>query len=477
MIREHGGRPDRFLRTHRGIIWLTVAAVLVTSTVFGYRADVRWLVMSLAATGALILARRPGLGLAGLLMVALLVPVEIDTGTDVRLNAAFLSLLGLLGLWLLGMVLRRRVALEPSPINKPLLLFVGAGLLSLLVGLALWDVQVPRGNNFLLVQIAQWMIYALSAGALLLTANLVKREEELRRLTYFFLVVGGTLAMLSQVPVLGAVTALITTIAFTRAPIWVLLVGLAGGQLLFNQRLTLPWRLFLLAMTGTAIYYSYFVQREGASTWVGLTATGVVLGWLRWPRWRWLFVGALVTPAVTGFLLPAVYDFAGGDEEWFTSGGARLALIGRVLEDTFDHNPVTGLGPAAYRAYGAIRPLQYEHIVWILPRISSHNNYVDIFGHMGIVGLVLFGWSVLAIARVGLGLRKRALSGFGAGYVNGMLAAWAGSLTLMLLADWILPFVYNIGIPGFQASVLVWLFLGGLVAIEAFTRENGKVKA
>lgn len=36
----------------------------------------------------------------------------------------------------------------------------------------------------------------------------------------------------------------------------------------------------------------------------------------------------------------------------------------------------------------------------------------------------------------------------------------------MLLADWILPFVYNIGFPGFQASVLVWLFMGGLVALE-----------
>ena len=36
----------------------------------------------------------------------------------------------------------------------------------------------------------------------------------------------------------------------------------------------------------------------------------------------------------------------------------------------------------------------------------------------------------------------------------------------MMMADWILPFVYNIGFPGFQASVLVWLFLGGMVAAQ-----------
>jgi hypothetical protein len=36
----------------------------------------------------------------------------------------------------------------------------------------------------------------------------------------------------------------------------------------------------------------------------------------------------------------------------------------------------------------------------------------------------------------------------------------------MLFADWILPFVYNIQFVGFQASVLVWLFMGGLVALQ-----------
>ena len=56
-----------------------------------------------------------------------------------------------------------------------------------------------------------------------------------------------------------------------------------------------------------------------------------------------------------------------------------------------------------------------------------------------------------------------------------MLAAGAGALVLMLFADWILPFVYNIGFSGFQASVLVWLFLGGLVALEQMAaRESAE---
>jgi hypothetical protein len=33
-----------------------------------------------------------------------------------------------------------------------------------------------------------------------------------------------------------------------------------------------------------------------------------------------------------------------------------------------------------------------------------------------------------------------------------------------------LPFVYNIGLAGFRASVLGWLFLGGLVSLEQMSR-------
>jgi hypothetical protein len=57
-------------------------------------------------------------------------------------------------------------------------------------------------------------------------------------------------------------------------------------------------------------------------------------------------------------------------------------------------------------------------------------------------------------------------NGFERGYAHGLVAAWIGSLAIMVLADWMLPFVYNIGFDGFQASILVWLFLGGLTVLS-----------
>jgi hypothetical protein len=35
-----------------------------------------------------------------------------------------------------------------------------------------------------------------------------------------------------------------------------------------------------------------------------------------------------------------------------------------------------------------------------------------------------------------------------------------------MLGDWVIPFVYNVGLIGFRSSVFGWLFMGGLVVIE-----------
>lgn len=440
-------------------------AVLALAFLLGQRASASWLALLVAGIGAVALLQTPRLGLLAIVAAALLIPLEFGTGTEVSLNAVTLLLPAMLALGVLDMVRRRQITFVSTRANLPLALFLLAGLFSLVFGVVTWDPTVPRSSNFLLVQLAQWGIFALSAGAFWLAANLIKDEVWLRRLTWAFLLIAGGVAILGALPGLGSLTGRFTTVAFIRAPLWVLLFGLAGGQLLFNRRLTSGPRLFLLAVLAAALVYAFVQQQEAASNWVGIAATLGLLLWLRFPRLRWLIVLAIVVLAALGVLFPAVYDFAGGDAEWRESGGSRLALTERVI-DVSMRNPITGLGPAAYRPYAAMTPLRYRGANWIVPQVNSHNNYVDLFSQVGIVGLVLLLWFAAEIALLGRRLHARFTSGFASGYVNGMLAVGAGALVVMIFADWLLPFVYNIGFPGFQASVLVWLFLGGLVALE-----------
>lgn len=454
---------------------LTVALialfVLALAFLLGQRASVWWLGLLVIGLGALVLLARPSLGLFTVVLAALVAPLEIGTGTDVRLNPVTLLIPAVAAIWVLDMIRRRAIRFTPSPVNRPLLLFLGASLLSLFIGRAIWDPATPVKDNFILVQLAQWAIFAFSALAFWLTANLVMDEKFLWRLTAAFLLVGGGVAILRPLPGLGVLATHLATAAFIRAPFWVLLAALAGGQLLWNRQLSPPWRLFLGAALVATLAYAFVEQQEAASNWVGIAAVAAVLIWLRFPRLRWPLVTLILILAPIGILFSAVYNFAGGDQEWEVSGGSRLVLIQRVVEVTL-RNPLTGLGPAAYRPYANVKPLPYQRAYWVAPLINSHNNYVDLFAHGGILGLALFAWLVAGVARLGLRLRRRYRDGFAAGYVNGMLAAGAGSLVIMALADWLLPFVYNIGFPGFQASVLVWLFLGGLVALENFSGQE-----
>ena len=452
---------------------LIILAVLGAAALYGIVGSRLLLLLLLAGLGMVLLLQRPILGLAVVTIFALLIPIEIGTGTEVNLNPVSLIVPALFVIWLLDMVSKRELRMVRSRTFLPLFLFLLVGIVSLLIGNATWDLFVPRPANFLMVQLAQLGIFVLSAGTYLLVANLVKDEIWLRYLIWIFIVVGGVLATLYQLPAAGRFVNLIATEAISRAPVWMLLTAAAGGQLLFNKSLVLWKQMFLLFVLLAVGFYSFVLHREVISVWIGVLAAGAVLFWLRWPRLRLLVLSVLLILLLAGILFPAVYEFAGGDAEWRLSGLSRIDLGKRVLEVTM-RNPITGLGPASYRVYASMEPLVWRsgRYLWIGAVISSHNNYIDLFSHAGLLGLGIFLWFMAEVALLALRLRKRTLSDFANGYINGALAAWTGTMVIMVFADWFLPFVYNVGFPGFQASVLVWMYLGGIVAINTFLEKD-----
>lgn len=452
-----------------------VLLCLGTSIVFGLRASLRWLIILGAGGGLVLLTRSERWLLRSLLLSALLVPLEFNTGTEVQLNTVTLLTPAIFGLWLLRGLRNRKLDWATAPTNRPLLLFLLAGLFSILVGNVFWDPAIPKSENFWLVQLAQWAIFAFSAVAFWLGANLLHSEQELNSVVHFFLILGGALAIAMAVLGVGRVVGVFATIAVFRTPFWILISGLAGSQLLFNKHLSMPWRVFLLTIVAAVLVYAFVLLDERVSNWVGVTGVAATLLWLRYPRLRLPVVILLVLLLLSGLLFSFLYEFAGGDAKWAESGASRLILIRRVVEVTL-RNPVTGLGPASYRPYANAEPLQYNRAVWFSPKISSHNNYIDMFAQTGLLGLGLFAWFLTELGLLGWRLHNKYREGFLGGYVNGTIAIWISALAIMLLLDWILPFVYNVGFPGFQASVLIWLFWGGLVAIEQWDSENTLTK-
>jgi O-antigen ligase len=183
----------------------------------------------------------------------------------------------------------------------------------------------------------------------------------------------------------------------------------------------------------------------------------------------------LCAVVITASLYPLLFSHTGVERELDVSWGGRELLYRATVDLVADHS-LLGLGPAAYRQYGLTRWLSMGvgRALYVQPLISSHNNYLDVYAQMGLVGLGLFLWFLAAVGLLGWRLRTRFEGGFGAGYAYGALGGFAGTLVAMLLADWMLPFVYNIGFPGFRTSVLAWMFLGGLVALEQVSSRTAK---
>jgi O-antigen ligase len=461
-------------RLPRGTVVLLVAAgvVLLASLVARpplSRFALYFLVLGVGGAGFMLLLAQPALGLVALAALSFTLPFTLGTGTEVRLTAPVFLIAGIAAAWLLTGLHGHSLHLPAARAALPLLLFLASGLVSLLAGRAYWDPLVPQPGNLLLVQLGQWSIYALSAAIFLLAGELGWRGRWLELATWTFLALGSVVVLQFYLRPLGRLLGWSSGDMANRSMFWVWLAALGAGQLFFNRALRPALRLGLVALLATAAFVVWFMQRDWASGWAPFSLaflTVLLLSLWRCNRAAALLLGAVLVAAAV-VLYPTVLAHAGGEAELAMSGGGRAALYRSVLNVVRDH-PLLGLGPAAYRQYAFAHWLSVGvgRALYIRPNVSSHNNYIDIYAQQGLVGLALFLWFLAGVGLLGWRLARRFHGDFRDGYVQGCLGGLVATVLAMMLADWFLPFVYNIGFPGLRTSALAWMFLGGLVALE-----------
>ena len=228
------------------------AGVLGAAALYGFHPNLRWLMLILLSLGAVVLALRPVLGLLALVLAALVGRAKFGTGTAVAINPATLLVPTLFVIWVLYMILRRDVRLVPSRTNAPLGLFLLSGLVSLLLGTALWDPGVPHSNNLIVVQIAQWAVFAFSAAAFWLTGNLITDEVWLDGSPFSTSESLVHWQSSASCPSRGGGCKAWRPPPWSGLPSGCFSTALAGGQLIFNRALSTGWRVFLVASLAAA---------------------------------------------------------------------------------------------------------------------------------------------------------------------------------------------------------------------------------
>ncbi len=246
---------------------------------------------------------------------------------------------------------------------------------------------------------------------------------------------------------------------------WTLLASLSMGQALFNQRLKRWGRYSLAAIALLVVVFGLLRRGEWVSGWLPPALAIGVLLWLK--DWR---MGLAATVVGGLALAPSFLEYYNAQintatQQW--SSFTRFSTWPIVFE-LIQANPISGLGPAVYPYLTSL----YFYLGYYVS-FNTHNNYFDIILQSGLIGLALFGWLAVVLLREGWRLGRSKGDGFRRGYANGTLAALAATLVAGTFADWFLPFVYNIGIPGFQGSIYFWLFAGGLFS-RGLAEEGGR---
>jgi hypothetical protein len=306
-------------------------------------------------------------------------------------------------------------------------------------------------------QIGGLGIYLLSILAFLLVAHVLPNVRWLERLTWTFLIIGAVCVAFHVGLVKNSILTEAYYLVANQSIFWLCIFAFAFSQALLNHKLSLRWRLSLGVVIAVMMGYAIFRNRGWNSGWVPELVAALAILWLAKPRLAVFatIVGVTVVVVKLPQLTEVLFDTK-NQYDLLTRTAAWDILWNIVSID-----PVLGTGFANYYFYTQLYP-----ILGYAVKFNSHNNYMDMIVQTGFVGLLIFGWVMFEIGRLGWRLRTRVPEGFPRAYTFGAMGLLAGMLVAAYMGDWVLPFVYNVGLNGFRASVLAWMFLGGLVVLE-----------
>ncbi|MEZ5317464.1 MAG: hypothetical protein R2752_08710 [Vicinamibacterales bacterium] len=448
--------PGRFVRS---AAWIAAAAAAVAAGAVLSPDDYLRLAGAAALLAAGLVAitvasRARVAGLALLLLVAVAVPLEVPAGGR-SIGASVPIAMLLCATWVLRRVLAfRPMVMDRSGVALSLVAFLVVAVLAFIVGQYPW---FPTPAAPMSAQLAGLALFLMSGGLFLVVAYDLRSVADLRRLTWLFVIVGAITTLLVMVPAPASLyIGRVIRPESIGSLFWTWIVAVSASQALCNRDLSMPARAALLAVVLLALGRGLGLAFSWASGWLPpLVALGTIVC-LRFP---WFSAGAALLAAAPAMVVggPLYARLASGESYSLMTRLEALSVLGQVIA----RDPWLGLGPANYYYYTLLYPI----LGWYV-RFSSHNTYIDLLAQTGVVGLLVFGWFAAAVAVSALRLRRVVTGGFEQAYLVGALGGLAGSLAAGFLADWIVPFAYNIGLPGFRSSLLFWVFLGGVVAIR-----------
>lgn len=433
-----------------------ILAVVMLSTAASFWGSEKILVlvtgMVIGIAGLLTLLRYPNLGFILLFAGGMFIPFAGPGG----FNASILTIMIMVVLWFFDMFVAKREFkfLVSRPI-RPAFYMLLVCVLAFALGQIPWFVFARQAP--LKAQIGGFTIYFFLVLTMIMTANILKDIRWLKIMVWTFIGF-GFVYVLGRALQLSFIDRIYSNGISANGMFWMWLTTLSLSQAIYNNHLKIRGRIFLYVVVLLTFYVSVVQQNDWKSGWVPSVLVAAVLIGFKFKK----FIPFTI-PFVVMIAAYLAQDLISTDEySWGTRLDAWLVVL-----DITRASPIIGLGFANYYWYAQIFSIRGYNISF-----NSHSQYIDIIAQTGVLGLVFFVWIFVEIARLGWKLIYELPEGFGKAYAYGIFASVFGLLLAAFLGDWLLPFTYNVGLAGVRASVLTWVFVGGLIAIERIYKEN-----
>jgi hypothetical protein len=333
--------------------------------------------------------------------------------------------------------------------------FLFIALLALGMGQVPWFIfarQAPLDS-----QLGGFSIIFFSLGATLLAAHLIKDIRWLQIIVWAFIALGA-LYVFGRTVHFPYIDRLYHIGFAAGSMFWTWLMALTASLAIYHEKLDKRIRILLMGLVLLILYVAIVQAYDWKSGWLPpLVALAVLLG----NRFRKLSLLAIPVLALTASFI-VLRLIASDDYSWGTRVDAWVIVleISRV-------SPILGMGFSNYYWYTPLFPIRGWHVSF-----NSHSQFVDLIAQTGYLGLLCFLWLFFEFGYLSWNLGNKLPGGFEKAYSNGIFAGVIATLAAGFLVDWVLPFVYNIGLTGFRASVLPWIFMGGLIALDQMQQKE-----
>jgi hypothetical protein len=447
----------RFFSINRSIVinrrWLqigVVIAVLLASAVISFWGSGTIFLLLLALLGGVgmlfALSRQPNLGFIFVLIGGMFIPITGPSG----LSAATMVIALMFGLWILEMfIVDRNIKFVHSFTLLPVVVFLALSTLAFIIGQIPWFIFARQAP--LDAQVGGYAIFLFSMAGMILAAHLIRDIRWLKIIVWTFIGL-SSLYILSRTLHIDPVSGLYHKAFIAQSMFWTWLVALASAQIIYNRDLKRWIRWSLIVLVILTFYIGVAQGYDWKSGWV---PPAIAMALLIVFRYRKLIIFLIPVAVIVGLYF-AIDLIGTEDYSWGTRVDAwRIVLeISRI-------SPLLGMGFSNYYWYTPLFPIRGWRVSF-----NSHSQYVDLIAEVGYLGLIVFLWVVFEVGRLSWKLSQKLTDGFELGYVYGVMAGVCASIVAGFLGDWMLPFVYNIGLSGFRASILPWIFMGGVIALE-----------